>query len=239
MKNAKFKIGDWVLDEHLDWYQVIGFEAKSPRYMSIVDIDGDQQFDFQDTEEYFKARPIIFSTDMVRAILEGRKTQTRRIVKYDIPDGTTKIWHDGGEWIIQDAKGRSWDGKPLSSPYGESCDILYVRETFSVTENGYTYRADHDGVMADAGFLAPWKPSIHMPREAARLFLKIEEVRVELLCDISEADAVAEGIVSGGDWQSAPSIGFSNLWDEINGKRAPWESNPWVWVVTFSKINNT
>ena len=189
-----------------------------------------------------KERPIIFSAPMVRAILEGRKTQTRRVVKPQ-PD-----------YVVKDAyftKGLDVPrrGNDIKCPYGQPGDRLWVRETFSqcvnlgVDRNGewpkdlfsYSYRAT-DGLVGDR-----WKPSIHMPRLSSRILLEIVSVRVERLQDISEADAKAEGA----DPYRLPCHpkreklrhvdGFSLLWKPINGSES-WDANPWVWVVEFRRV---
>lgn len=228
-----------------------------------------------------KERPILFSTPMVQAILEGRKTQTRRIVRYNItlesdmpPKGLLE------NFAVYDKKGvQYWlDGEDCPAtlangfcPYGSSGDILWVRETWNITRgwgenisgeainsvNGtdYVYKAttpfrknpDHP----EFGDLV-WKPSIHMPKAACRLFLKITDIRVERLWDITELDAFAEGIDDEGDSyieaECAQSAGvpvsagspaqhsFANLWIRINGPDS-WDANPWVWVIEFDKID--
>lgn len=223
MKKPKFKIGDRVLDEHLDWYCIVHIGDK---YMDVEDADG-MLFEYQSCGDFKKTRPVIFSTDMVRAILEGRKTQTRRVLR---------LQEDGDV-----AQSDPVLMKYLLSicPYGQPGDILYVRETFAPEYDGqYLYKAGFtEQELEELKGARIWKPSIHMPRQAARLFLKVQEVRVERLCDISEADAVAEGIEKG-FMPDHTIYKFSELWDSINKDRADWLSNPWVWAVTFSKIAN-
>jgi len=209
-----------------------------------------------------KERPILFSAPMVRAILDGSKTQTRRVVKQLDPKAgavTTNMhslpmsccWAFGGPIIL--------------CPYGQPGDRLWVRETFGEfidTEviNGATYelgrdwvyRADGEGVRVSTR----WKPSIHMPRDASRILLEIVSVRVERLHDLSEGDAVAEGIErmpcavpytklwknyrpGNGCTPSMaiPQNSFRSLWESINGE-ANWLSNPWVWVVEFKRVQS-
>lgn len=182
-----------------------------------------------------KERPILFSGSMVRAILEGRKTQTRRIIKpqpdmvLNWDDVRLKVWHEGKKGYAV-------------CPYGKPEDRLWVRETWAKDipgcPNGVTYRADHLDPLGD-GPAKPitWKPSIHMPRIASRITLEIIRVRVEKLQSISEEDAKAEGVVNYDDrkWVTY-ALQFSRLWDSINSKRAPWSSNPWVWVVEFKRV---
>ena len=167
-----------------------------------------------------KEHPILFSGEMVRAILNGRKTQTRRVV-------TQAKMQDATEDVI----GLLWRAGEIRCPYGTRGDSLWVRETFAIWgqfQDGpaYCYRADGD----KAGIM--WKPSIHMPRKASRIMLSVERIRVERLQNITEDDAAAEGI----ERNSGPYIlDFARLWDQINAKRGhTWSSDPWVWVVEFS-----
>ncbi len=178
-----------------------------------------------------KERPILFSGEMVRAILDGRKTQTRRLC--------APAKASGGLVDIQ-------------CPYGERGDRLWVRETWycdipadSRTEEkklNLYFRADGEAgdqfEQLDPPSLKLWKPSIHMPRIFSRITLEIESVRVEQLQSISKEDAKAEGM-SACVGVSCPCaiIGYEKLWDEINGKRAPWASNPWVWVIEFRRVD--
>lgn len=217
-----------------------------------------------------KERPILFSGEMVRAILESRKTQTRRLVKVQPPsdayqittlmDSTAKAERKrigSHRWaIVEDLKIVEEYGKHFSCPYGQPGDRLWVRETWAdnfsshVSHAGILYRAtaatdrSHHGYWAKE--VAPnkwvdyydrpfkWKPAIFMPRGVARLTLEVVKVRVERLQEISDADTVAEGIASGhaGEYGRAA---FRSAWDQINGKRASWASNPWVWVVEFKR----
>lgn len=229
-------------------------------------------------------RPILFSSPMVRAILEGRKTQTRRAVKPQPPFGCAYTINGAGSdalcyALANEARGpkgetiwvpptpTSQDHR-LPCPYGRPGDRLWVRETwryFGGQEYEYqqhrpsvVYRATHESL---EGAGSGWRPSIHMPRWASRITLEIESVRVERLQEISEADAKAEGAteaIMGLDgpaydraekaWCRAtgaddPDAGaatargaFFVLWDTINGKSHPWKSNPWVWAITFRRI---
>lgn len=190
-----------------------------------------------------KERPILFSGEMVRAILEGRKTQTRRIVK------------DRKDWAIQNDNtfGKVWGNSVLmDSPFGKPGDRLWVRETFiNDTEADeqpcFYFKADCENPE-----IWRWSPSIHMPRSAARIFLEITNIRVERLNDISEEDAKAEGIVGGkicingsagwGSNEKMPDVykskwSFAELWESINGKDS-WKKNPWVWVIEFKKLGD-
>ena len=194
-----------------------------------------------------KEKPILFSAEMVRAILDGRKTQTRRVSTYQ-----RFLWTENG---IAAQDGDS----PVACPYGKVGDHLWVRETWSsyinaiTLEVGYVYKASH-GLLPGQ----KWKPSIHMPRKASRITLEITNVRVEHLQDISEQDAIAEGIINEvyvqgeplsscwwnyqnkiyGSALDSPIDSFRSLWNLINATKHPWESNPWVWVIEFKRVND-
>ena len=175
-----------------------------------------------------KERPILFNAPMVRALLAGTKTQTRRIVKArDL------------EWVDVHQGLREPDNAERC-PYGQPGDRLWVRETFGHFERNENfapgcevfYRADGESLA-----LEPWRPSIHMPRWASRITLEVTGVRVERLQGISEADAIAEGVrnslhLPGGRFARE---NFEHLWWTVNGDGS-WESNPWVWVVEFKAI---
>ena len=203
-----------------------------------------------------KERPIIFSSPMVRAILADHKTQTRRIIvwnrKHDEDDGCVLLEvNQQGEktpgrfwpWAIHDG-----DEDPIVCPYGVPGDWLWVRETWWHNDSipgrdGICYRAD--GEMPSYMDGEPWRPSIHMPRWASRILLEVESVRVERLQEISEADAVDEGyagtglgtLISADEIDSARET-FAQEWDSLNAKRGyGWDTNPWVWVVTFRVLN--
>lgn len=205
-----------------------------------------------------KERPILFSAPMVLALLDGNKTQTRRVVKPQ-PEWTepATIWqqgdgHSGPGWYAHNEDYPDEGALFYRCPYGQPGDRLWVRETWchqwndktGYQENGYWYRATTPDVQhVDGAEKSPWKPSIHMPRAASRITLEITAVRVERLQDISDADAQAEGIVPAGDgngWQTAdtrhymadPVASYMSLWESINGPVA----NPWVWVIEFRKV---
>ena len=211
-------------------------------------------------------KPILFNTEMVRAIQDGRKTVTRRVVKPQ-PDGRpvpmTKDSCWPGYFAIQGTE------KVVRLPY-QPGDILYVRETWAklwyVDPDGYThydqpmYYYAADGapditIVDEKGFEKDdqrirWHPSIHMPKEAARLFLRVTDVRVELLQDIDDDGAKAEGA----NYQDGKNVGweekmrrtaidrFAEIWDNTikpaDRLRYGWEANPWVWVIEFERISN-
>ena len=211
-----------------------------------------------------KERPILFSGPMVRAILSGAKTQTRRVVK-PAPDADQVLSMRTGSTGFRFAFDiadfcRTTDGRRLrwEIPYGQPGDRLWVREAFMPCplENPTTgpsrwniaYASDAEQVerQAPAGYnpmlynYERWTPSIHMPRWASRITLEITGVRVERLQAISEADARAEGAIGavdnsiGNNWCARQA--FSALWESINGPGS-WDANPWVWVVSFRMID--
>lgn len=206
-----------------------------------------------------KEHPIIFNMPMIQAILKGRKTQTRRVIK---PQPGYPYWC---------GIGHGWDdghGYEIKCPY-EPGDILWVRETWADIHGTledkegrtikYIYKADDTGLSDPHSYSSwgiKWCPSIYMPREAARVFLKVTNIRVERLQDISEQDAISEGVLTISntpEYQKAleeaiknnskPPLGevptqrFRRLWDSINEKRGyGWDTNPYVWVVKFERV---
>ena len=195
-------------------------------------------------------RPILFSGEMVRAILDGRKTVTRREVKLPrARDSFVLVEHGDGWWPYQSDDGESHvcsDGmeRPYNCPYGKPGDQLWVRETCFINgpDKGseVIYKADPlpnwEGEEADIR----WRPSIHMPRWASRIQLEVTAVHVERLQDISEEQAQAEGVSPVRVKVKKLSAlvhraGFFYLWERINGIGS-WDANPWVWVVEFKVI---
>ena len=216
-----------------------------------------------------KERPILFSTLMVQALLAGNKTQTRRIVK--IPDLI-----DNPDWYRYCGNSNEFEICRKAIPYDDRLyhqwervnsnaaawvihshkpgDILWVRETWNYDPHKnvtYVYKAQ--GVNQSE----KWHPSIHMPKEACRIKLQITNIRVERVQNISEVDAIAEGIERDRDgWKSyeiihmgkhkgeknphsyvpnlSPITSYKELWESINGIDS-WEKNPWVWAITFKK----
>lgn len=192
-----------------------------------------------------KTRPILFSSEMVRAILDGRKTQTRRVVKLGLCPYHAQengfLWTKNalGEWVRYE--------NIYPCPYGQPGDHLWVKETFAESiagchsQGGLTYRADHAHPDGDGPTRIKWKPSIHMPRWASRITLEITDVRVERLQAISHDDALAEGMAwngPGDSWNAPPVPQFAKLWNSINGIRSgrAWADNPWVWALTFKPV---
>jgi hypothetical protein len=179
-------------------------------------------------------KPILFSTQMVQAILDGRKTQTRRGIKPQpiIPIGIRWQGIVGNEWCYRIVDEPTVH--VLAKSKYEVGDILYVRETWAESAMmEYFYKANGDERIQPT---IKWRPSIHMPAAAARLFLKVTAVRAERLQDITEADAIAEGCQSGGDWSSAPTTEFSALWQSIYGPESV-NDDPWVWAYTFERCD--
>lgn len=205
-----------------------------------------------------KERPIIFSTAMVQAILEGRKIMTRRIVKLsEFGDSDTR----GYKYHFRDKKGR-WNDVTDESlikfcPYGNPGDHLWVKETFAKVKSKGTYLYKSDKMFDNCGpseIEWKWTPSIYMPRLASRITLEITDVRVERLQDITEQDAIKEGVFRKkqedgtywhGNYGHPDGVGpllnaiesFRSLWLSINGEDS-WNQNPWVWVISFEGLQS-
>lgn len=191
--------------------------------------------------------PILFNTEMVRAILDGRKTVTRRLIKPQ-PQGYFEVNEE--PLYIYDT---DFQQGRIMPPY-QPGDILYVRETWMDYAGRIMYKADCDEYRLDSLKLAGfnWHPSLHMPKEAARIFIKVKDVRVERLQDITEEQAESEGISekfamswwkptyydpdSGGYPKYRDTFAF-DLWDSTIKKsdleQYGWNANPWVWVIEF------
>jgi hypothetical protein len=213
-----------------------------------------------------RERPILFSAPMVRALLAGTKTQTRRAVKitHRTPGLAACLQPADPSWVRPKAAAEL-------CPYGRPGDRLWVRETWQAFERGYdvyrhipSRRPDGSAVIyaADEGdTMEFWRPSIHMPRWASRITLELTSVRVERLQDCSRAEAIAEGV----EWSKCPTHqtersrqaqaaaqrigmaahyeaevdyvgGYRLLWEQINGAGS-WGANPWVWVMEFKRVH--
>jgi hypothetical protein len=185
-----------------------------------------------------KARPILFSTPMIRALLSGEKTQTRRRMKPQPRKDRYNLWSwDCGGTTF----GWKEDWEPISPQmkchYGSVGDMLWVRESFCFLSGGLYFKANH---IEPHSVSSKWKPSIHMPKNFSRLTLEITGVRVQRLNKISEQDAQAEGCkgsavvnTAGDDYSGLyPSEEYMLLWDDINGAGS-WFNNPWVWALKF------
>jgi hypothetical protein len=217
------------------------------------------------TNTEIKERPILFSGPMVKAILEGRKTQTRRILK-------PQVESEWLEWLIYvnadgDHRYYGQDGEPTmhintdkelpddgECPYGKPGQRLWVREAWTTLDQDYlpagkdgcrvTYRADHFDPDGDGPGELRWYPSIHMPRRYSRVTLEVTGVRVERVQDITEEDCRAEGVppipveflrTFGMGTDSNYRSRFELIWKSINGPES-WAVNPWVWVIEFKKL---
>lgn len=236
-----------------------------------------------------RERPILFSAPMVRAILAGTKTQTRRLIKpvgndegFVLQDYGDGFWpyrsEDGESGFYRDRNGYDTEER-IKCPYGRPGDRIWVKETWQYydwTDDGepcIRYAADNATAWPETGTeewgeklqdvwealsmnenyaidMAArdrrWRPSIHMPRWASRITLEVTGVKVERLQDISEADAMAEGIVNAGDgngyqladtshYAGTADESYASLWESINGPGS-WDANPWVWCVSFTRL---
>lgn len=214
-----------------------------------------------------KERPILFSTEMIQAILDGRKTQTRRLIKPQ-PKPDMELFGWKLPEYLQIAFGKNTKIDTLhKNRYGEKGDLLWVKETFQIRSqkaidmgfDQFYYKAGWKGC-TDGG----WIPSIHMTKAAARIWLQIESVHAERLKDIQSDDAIAEGIEKvydehykdelfknysksasirklyndGGINYYSAKISFKSLWESIHGSGS-WHKNPWVWVVKFKTLSTT
>ena len=200
-------------------------------------------------------KPIMFNTYLIQGILQGRKIQTRRVIK-DVSPIVTIIdrYNKICNWTM-------WNERRIVKtikPRYEEKDILWVRETWQDFHNvgdcgiGCEYGCTHGNYAykATGNFdnEIKWKSSRFIPKEAARIFLEVTDIIVERLWDISEEDVMAEGIEmnniphEGWYWMEnvystdSALLAYERLWDKINGKKYPWESNPWVWAITFKRI---
>lgn len=210
-------------------------------------------------------RPILFSGPMVRAILDGSKVQTRRVVKAPKHARGIQLVARAPEPHMAAFHGTYWEGgtlmyKEFKCPYGVPGDRLWVRETHGLvwphefwappSECSVEYRADLPSGCTDRPGRWPieckddpkcpkWRPSIFMKREHSRITLEVTDVRVERVQDISDSDALDEGTASApGTYDGAQAEVFADLWDSINAKRpgCSWEDNPFCWAVTFKLL---
>ena len=197
-------------------------------------------------EELLKvAKPMLFSTEMVRAILDRRKTMTRRIIKIDNPDEweaendlRKKTEAFGGSDVpCYICRKVSTEERGIYYPKHDVGDVIYVRETWYQHYDGsFVYKASQS---PNKG----WKPSIFMPKEAARIFLKVNGVRVERIQNITGLNCLYEGIHepyacrSESGYEFEMRTHFKELWNGINAKRGyGWDTNPWVWVYEFEML---
>lgn len=206
------------------------------------------------------AKPILFNTEMVRAILDGRKTVTRRVIKpqpisnlcYTFAGGSCRTWgypspsaHEiwGDEYKLPEEITKEELKKRWNPPY-HTDDILYVRETFvQPARHIFWYKADENSWLNSKDMR--WRPSIHMPKEAARIFLRVTNVRVERLQDMNGRDVLKEGVNSlvhpdAFYFDMNQLDMFERLWNSTIKKSDldtyGWDANPWVWVIEFERI---
>lgn len=210
-----------------------------------------------------KERPILMSAPMVRALLDGTKTQTRRLLKIQPLDTLKMLPGCPNTWVCLRQRNPS-KGHLFTCRHGIPGDRLWVKETWGVHKDfpwaegtkfmdigrGWIgYRADESG--CPPSLIKKWRPSIHMPRTLSRITLEITDVRCQRLQDITEEDAIAEGIervtsigpcramawrdYSGGPGFFSPIDSYRSLWGSLNAKQ-PWTSNPWVWALTVKRI---
>lgn len=195
-----------------------------------------------------KERPILFSGPMVRAILDGSKTQTRRVAKHPLAQAAVRINSYKGQSEF-DCIFSDDTGGIICCPHGAPGDRLWVRETWAherdgtgcPDDTGVLYRATDPG-WDDEGTGLRWRPSIFMPRAASRILLEITDVRVQRLQEVSEEDARAEGVdlqgfrsLTEGIAGREHRIQFCTLWESIHGPGS-WDANPWVWAITFRRL---
>jgi hypothetical protein len=221
-----------------------------------------------------KERPIIMGAESVMAILDGRKTQTRRVIKIQPPEedyqlltviDSTRNKDEGcSHWAkLNESKTNIVidDGRMFRCPYGIIGDRLWIRETWKQvfdTPKVVTYKSS-DPTNINGG---KWRSPLFMPRWASRITLEITDIKVERLQDITEEGAIAEGIEFDSGWEEqsgegycdgvgymnyetgdldciTPKESYRTLWNSLNAKRGySWESNPWVWVISFRVVNN-
>lgn len=225
-------------------------------------------------------RPILFQTEMVQAILEDRKTQTRRKIN---PQPNPEFFKLGGDYpphqvscseseaqyvfLRHPKTGRAVfinDAPKIygenGNPFGKPGDLLWVRETFAELEewDSIGSKIKYDYLADGRDILVKYKPSIHMPKTASRIWLMVEDVRVERLWEITEEDAITEGIkrevfpetgeycyyfypckdLRDDSYLDCPIASFYSLWVSINGRNS-WKANPWIWVIKYRILSKT
>ncbi|EMC2599703.1 hypothetical protein LLG12_24125 [Klebsiella pneumoniae] len=197
-------------------------------------------------------RGMIFNAEMVRALLSGRKTQTRRIIKPQ-PEATLS-GSLSGKWLSRPLNGLllpKIEDIAIHCPFGSVGDRIWVREAFRVHSRAtdvatLVYKASERNSWTEQTRRVPvavcnkpatpekWTPSLHMPRWASRILLEITGVRVERLRSMSQDDARAEGVIAASGPMEA-GLAFRELWDSIYGEES-WKANPWVWVIEFKRV---
>jgi hypothetical protein len=206
---------------------------------------------------------IIFSTPMVQAVLEDRKNMTRRVAKVNNPEdweagNNCRASEYGAEVPCYITRKMATEERGIHYPKYDAGDILWVKETW-----GYSWFAETDGEAPIQRYIfradenssvIRWRSSLFMPRAAARIFLRVTDVRVERVQEITDADAVREGFSGvpcehpfgryacedcmNTGWLEPPTVGFMETWEKLNAKRGyGWDTNPWVWVISFERIS--
>lgn len=201
-------------------------------------IEQGQRTAIANTRDY----PILFDTEMVKSILSGQKTQTRRLFKPPlcrVVETANKIYCKDSVWHAQLKNGHSITS-PFVCPYGTPGDLLWVKETWTPSLSEVAYKADYSkDILSEKRNKGLWHPSIHMPKTAARIWLKITEIKAQRIQTITEEEAKAEGIgvakIFGFNeiGQSNYREGFFAKWVSIYGIES-WYENPWVWAITFN-----
>lgn len=231
---------------------------------------------FLESGQIITENPLLFQSEMVKAVLEGRKTQTRRVIKnVSITENVKGSIDYSGQKKGMYQAGRCIVAKYLNYPlvgildfckYGKPGDLLWVRETWGHTKQlninpedenyGVVYRAAGTDWENFEGWT--WKPSIHMPKSASRIWLMVEDIRVERVKEITEYDSISEGVEAMGEddfngtaWKDYLAkkddfepvfynsvLSFRSLWIFINGEES-WRANPWVWVILFRVLSTT
>jgi hypothetical protein len=189
-----------------------------------------------------KERGILFRAEMVRAILDGRKTQTRRVISEAYYSGRKDGVLLKPEILMEPPRGLGVGS--ACTRYGVPGDRLWVRETWRshlcFNEERVYYRADGEVNSCDrcGETLRKWTPAIHMPRRASRVTLQIENIRVERVSEISVQDAIAEGIDLAGRDTGDVITAYRKLWDTMRaGTEFAWDKNPWVWIIEFRRVS--
>jgi hypothetical protein len=209
-------------------------------------------------------KPILFSTEMVEAIIKGNKTETRRTRGLEEINKNPNDWANIDiQWgidkcYISAINRKSGEILDIKCPYGTIHTKIWIRETWALLDflvhdqEGIVYKASEIGKDWEANDEAwTWKPSIHMSKKYARIWLRIESIGIDRLKNITKEEAIAEGIqvlendvqysykdyLSNQVYYFDPRNSFESIWDSINGEGA-WDFNPWVWVIKFSKLKN-
>ena len=201
------------------------------------EIESGQRAAIDDTRDY----PILFDTEMVQAILSGWKTQTRRLFKSPLSkamEPAHEIAQDGGEWIARLKNGKC-NKHTITCPWGNTGDLLWVKETWAPALGDIAYKADYSkSVLSEKRNQGLWHPSIHMAKKDSRLWLQITDIKAQRIQSITEDDAKAEGVDIASILNFSPESkncfrsGFYKKWEKIYGIES-WFENQWVWAIKF------